>query len=1324
MLRHAAFTLALFFLAAPLAFGEELPWKTPPALKPGDTIAIVAPAYPVNPTRLQTYVKQLEAAGYKVRLTPGIETRKSGFLSGTDEQRAAELNAAFRDPTVRGVFAARGGYGLTRILDKLDYDALRADPKVVTGYSDLTALHLAIAAKARVVSFHSPMPLSNLDKTEPLYTYANDSFRRTVFADRYPRGEVGYTIPLPADKPAPTKLVGGTVRGRLVGGNLSLIVATIGTPYAIQPKGAILFLEDVDEPPYRIDRYLSQLRLAGVLDQVAGVVLGQFTPPEKGGKPDDGPETQRVLREYFGSLKVPVLANFPVGHVPHNVTLPHGALAELDADKGTLKILENPVTLSADAPLVGGKDAPKDPVVKEAADLPAVTAKEWAIADGKTGKILWHSTTTEKRPIASTTKIMTALLVLELAVKDNKVLNEIVTFSEKAAKTPGSSAKLRTGEKLPAKELLYGLMLPSGNDAAVALAEHFGSRFPGKEGEAPAARFIAEMNRRAKSLGMTDTSYLDPNGLSRGCQSTASDLSRLAHHAYKNEAFRGYVKTRSHRCEVTGPDGTKRTVTWTNTNRLLTEKEYDGVKTGTTTPAGACLVASGHQGGEHLFVVILGSTSADRYKDAHTLFKWAWTKRGVKVEAKPLEGAVILVDPGHGGQGYSRSYTGGTRGTTSKLTESELNLRVALALADELEAQGATVFLTRHENHRLSREGSSRADELHARIDFIDHRNPHFFLSVHHNAGGRTATGHTALYKNNAKDDALYQALAQDVNEALGVAVPGPTNKLIKGDYHILRETAVPGTISEAGYMTSAEFDALCNKPEFPQAEAAAIARGAIHYWTAHKAELISLREKLAKDRAAHPRDPKTYTAIDLNPEYRDRMNKVLARIAPDEKYDPIHIQEYVQAFKAAVVTDPKATFDVKAEHHDGRVTLTGTVSERKYHDQLIDVLVAMKVCAIDNEIRFARQGTRKLDAIDTAVRSALDEGACPGAVVLVLHKDEVVYRKAFGLRAKEPEAVPMTVDTVFDLASLTKPVATATAIWQLAERGKLKLTDPVAKYWPDFGANGKEAVTIEQCLLHTSGLINDNPLRDYAGGREKGLAQVAALKLEAAPGTRFQYSDVGFIALGEVVERVGGKPLDVFVRENVYGPLKLIDTGFRPTGKVLERVAPTGKRDGKVIHGVVHDPRAYLLGGVAGDAGLFGTADDLARYIRMVLHGGELDGVRILSAESVKLFTTPVEIPAGPAAKPSTQKLQRTRGWDVDTAYSYQRGTVFTPGTGFGHTGFTGTSIWVDPPTRTAVIVLTNRVHPDDKGNVKPLRIQIATIVGQALKDAGPSTP
>jgi uncharacterized protein YbbC (DUF1343 family)/CubicO group peptidase (beta-lactamase class C family) len=342
-----------------------------------------------------------------------------------------------------------------------------------------------------------------------------------------------------------------------------------------------------------------------------------------------------------------------------------------------------------------------------------------------------------------------------------------------------------------------------------------------------------------------------------------------------------------------------------------------------------------------------------------------------------------------------------------------------------------------------------------------------------------------------------------------------------------------------------------------------------------------------------------------------------------------------------------------------------------------------------------------RLKKIDGIAEAAMKRGDVPGAVVVVLHKNEVVFRKAYGLRAKQPAEVPMTLDTAFDMASLTKPIATGTSIAVLIEEGKLRPSDKVSKHWPEFAANGKADVTVEHCLLHTSGLTADNAIADYKNGRAEAIKAIAGLKLEAPPGTRFRYSDVGFIVLGELVQRISGLPLDQFAEKRVFAPLKMTSTTYFPKDDLLKRTAPTGLRNGKIILGEVHDPRAFAMGGVAGHAGLFSTADDLVRYCRMLLNGGELDGQRVLGALSVKAFTE---------GKPVPPNGQRSLGWDVNTGFSSQRG---------GHTGFTGTSLWIDPPTQTAIIILSNRVHPNDKGNAAELRRQVATVVASAIPDA-----
>ncbi len=341
--------------------------------------------------------------------------------------------------------------------------------------------------------------------------------------------------------------------------------------------------------------------------------------------------------------------------------------------------------------------------------------------------------------------------------------------------------------------------------------------------------------------------------------------------------------------------------------------------------------------------------------------------------------------------------------------------------------------------------------------------------------------------------------------------------------------------------------------------------------------------------------------------------------------------------------------------------------------------------------------------AVESEVYAAIGRGELPGAVIAVLHKDEVVYRKAFGSRVKVPSSEPMMVDTIFDLASITKPVATATSIWTLIEAGKLKVDEKIATYWPEFAPQGKDKLTLAHLLLHTSGLIADNPIADYADGPVKALERICALKPLAAPGERFIYSDVNFIVLGELVRRASGKTLDNYARETIFEPLGMRDTGFCPPTALRPRIAPTEQRDGNWMRGEVHDPRAHKLGGVAGHAGLFGTADDLVAYARMILGSGRLNGKQILRPDTVAAMTSAQPVPNG----------QRAYGWDVRTGFSSNRGEHFG---GFGHTGFTGTSIWIDPPNSTAVIILANAVHPDGKGKMKPLRARVATLAAEIL--------
>ena len=354
-----------------------------------------------------------------------------------------------------------------------------------------------------------------------------------------------------------------------------------------------------------------------------------------------------------------------------------------------------------------------------------------------------------------------------------------------------------------------------------------------------------------------------------------------------------------------------------------------------------------------------------------------------------------------------------------------------------------------------------------------------------------------------------------------------------------------------------------------------------------------------------------------------------------------------------------------------------------------------------------------RLAVIDQLVEEELRQGEMAGAVVLVARHGRIVYLHAFGHRQLEPAQVPMTTDTVFDLASLTKPIATATSVMKLAALGQVKFDDPVAKYVPEFAQNGKQDVTIRQLLTHQSGLTPDNALQDYEDGTEKAWQRIWALPLTAEPGSRFIYSDVGFIVLAEMVHRVSGSNVHEFSRQHVFGPLGLAETGYLPDESLRRRAAATEQRDGRWMCGEVHDPRAYLLGGIAGHAGLFSTAEDLAVYGQMLLQDGQYGGVQILPAEIVAQMTTPQRVGEG----------LRGLGWDMRTGYSSNRGDLFSP-RAFGHGGFTGTGIWIDPQLQLIVIFLSNRLHPDGKGTVNPLIGRIGTIAAAAIEPASPSVP
>lgn len=346
-----------------------------------------------------------------------------------------------------------------------------------------------------------------------------------------------------------------------------------------------------------------------------------------------------------------------------------------------------------------------------------------------------------------------------------------------------------------------------------------------------------------------------------------------------------------------------------------------------------------------------------------------------------------------------------------------------------------------------------------------------------------------------------------------------------------------------------------------------------------------------------------------------------------------------------------------------------------------------------------------RLSRIDGVVAAGLADGEMAGSVVCVGRQGRIAYLKAYGYRQIEPEKIEMTIDTVFDMASITKPIATATSTMLLVERGSLKLSDRVAEHLPEFAQNGKDQVTIEDLLLHQSGLTPDNALSDYEDGPAKAMENVYALSLRADPKTKFMYSDVGFIVLAELIRRKAGQDVHEFSQENLFRPLGMNETGYLPRQELRQRAAATEQRDGRWMQGEVHDPRAFRLGGVAGHAGLFSTAHDLAVFAQMLLNGGEYDGKRILDVKTLNVMSSGYEVSSG----------MRGLGWDKQSGYSSNKGDGFSE-RAFGHGGFTGTTFWVDPELDLFVIFLSNRLHPDGKGSVNKLAGRIGTIAAEAI--------
>jgi len=373
-----------------------------------------------------------------------------------------------------------------------------------------------------------------------------------------------------------------------------------------------------------------------------------------------------------------------------------------------------------------------------------------------------------------------------------------------------------------------------------------------------------------------------------------------------------------------------------------------------------------------------------------------------------------------------------------------------------------------------------------------------------------------------------------------------------------------------------------------------------------------------------------------------------------------------------------------------------------------------------------------RLADVDSVIEQAIAKDEIPGGVLLIGTHGRIVWRKAYGSRAILPKREAMTADTIFDLASLTKVFATSAAVMKLVEQGKVRLNDLAVKYIPELGTEGaiadKNQITVRQLMTHTAGFAPDPTDANIPAGwsgAEPLLREIYTEPLTAPPGSRFVYSDTGFILLGEIVRRISGVPLDEFVAKEIYAPMGMRETRYLPPATWIPRIAPTeevelptgakaGSGAGRVLRGAVHDPRARQMGGVAGHAGLFSTADDLSVFCKMMLNGGVASsGKRIFAASTVRLMTSPQQAPWIPSV--------RGLGWDIDSAYSAPRGDLFPIGS-YGMTGFTGTEVWIDPASQTFILFLTNSVHPYGRPAISSLRGRLSTIVAAKLGVAGSS--
>jgi len=373
-----------------------------------------------------------------------------------------------------------------------------------------------------------------------------------------------------------------------------------------------------------------------------------------------------------------------------------------------------------------------------------------------------------------------------------------------------------------------------------------------------------------------------------------------------------------------------------------------------------------------------------------------------------------------------------------------------------------------------------------------------------------------------------------------------------------------------------------------------------------------------------------------------------------------------------------------------------------------IAVLLSFLVPGCRPDQRAGREHEQYFSEIGPVVAEEIEKGSFPGAVVFVSRRDDILYWQAFGAEVIEPFTEPIDRGTIFDLASMTKPIATATSILILSDRRALELDDYVSKYLPAFGCNGKEQTQIKHLLTHTSGLpayTNANELKEQFGNPcpDELIEKICGFRAARVPGEKFRYSCLGYITLARIVEVVSGRDIADFSRRNIYARLGMKNTAYNPPDSWEQDIAATEIVDGQLLRGTVHDPLAQLMAGKSGNAGLFSNVYDLSIYCRMLLNSGDWKHRRILSSESVAMLTT-------------EQSHGRAFGFDVNSSYSWVKGD-HAPDGAFCHTGYTGTSVVCDPASGLFVIILTNRAHPHDEGATKPVRKRIADIVFSSLQ-------